>query len=158
MRSRAQHACRLEEPHASQSHDIQPSMGISLSFDVSPGWEIFWLGEAAALYTSPHRYRWCQISSRPSLLDMSDSGLANRLPPSNLTLACRAHCDVASSRSLSPPEYSGPSFGLVVVGLVCGDRRPRVLGYYTDATSNRVYGWINALHASTSGLGATSHF
>src|SRR5215467_12691036 len=27
----------------------------------------------------PHHYRWCQILSRPSLLDISGSGLANRL-------------------------------------------------------------------------------
>jgi hypothetical protein len=43
VRSRAQDACRLEEPHASQSHDIQTSVGISLSFDISPRREIFGL-------------------------------------------------------------------------------------------------------------------
>src|SRR6516162_3964507 len=44
VRSRAQHACRLEGPHASQSCDLQPAVVISLSFNISPRRKMFWFG------------------------------------------------------------------------------------------------------------------
>jgi hypothetical protein len=40
---------------------------------IASGWRL-------PTFMLPHRYRWCQILSRQGLLDISGSGLANRLP------------------------------------------------------------------------------
>ena len=45
-----------------------------------------------------------------------------------------------------------------MVDLVCCDCRPLLLGYYTNASSICVYGWIDGLCAGATGLGAKSHF
>src|SRR5262249_29823096 len=67
VRSRAQHACRLEEPHASQSCDLQPAVVISLSFNISPGRKIFWFGVSqwsAGFHMIFEENRWGSSESR----------------------------------------------------------------------------------------------
>jgi len=73
------------------------------------------------------------------------------------SLSLRARRDITSSCSVFQREYPGLSFGRLVVGLVCCDCRSLLLGYYSDITSDRVYGWGDGLRAGTPELGPKRH-
>jgi len=73
------------------------------------------------------------------------------------SLSLRARRDITSSCSVFQREYPGLSFGRLVVGLVYCGCRSLLLGYYSNITSDRVYGWSDGLCTRTPGLGPKRH-